>query len=240
MTAVLVPEHTELWRTMPGWGITANLLPPEIVAARRARVIRKIVTFVLAGVLVLGAAGYFLAYKQKQDASSDLTAAQNRTAELHLQQQKYDEVVEIGDKVGEVTSKLGTLFATDVYFPKLLDQLVAKAPRGGAITQLGVAMVGGPTTSTQTSATPLPSVPLDPSGQTPVGTVTITGTARSMSDVATYVTELARVPGVIYVYPTSQQSDDGGTVTYSLALVLTDQVYSHHYDLQTVPTTGGS
>ena len=240
MTAILLPEHTELWRTMPGWGITANLLPPEIVAARRARVLRKVVIFVLAGVLVLGAAGYFLAYKQKQDASSELTAAQDRTAELHLQQQKYDEVVQIGDEVAEVRSKIGTLFGTDVNFPKLLNELVAKAPRGGQITQLAVALQGGPTVSGQSTTSSQPPVALDPSGQMPAGSVTITGTAGSMSDVAAYVNALAGVPGVIYVYPTSQQTDDTGVLTYALALTLTDQVYSHKYDELNVPATGGN
>jgi Tfp pilus assembly protein PilO len=239
MTAVLLPEHTELWRTMPGWGITANLLPPEIVAARRARVVRKIVIIVLAALLVLGAAGYFLAYKQKQDASSDLAAAQAQTEQLHVQQHKYDEVVEITGEVAQVASKISTLFATDVDFPHLLNELVAKAPKSGEITQLAVALQGGPTVSGQASTSSQPTVALDPTGQTPVGNVTITGTAGSMSEVAAYVNALARVPGVIYVYPTSQQAD-GGTVTYALALTLTDKVYSHHYDLSTVPSTGGN
>jgi Tfp pilus assembly protein PilN len=239
MTAVLVPEHTELWRTMPGWGITANLLPPEIVAARRARVLRKIVIFVLAGVVLLGAAGYFLAYKQKQDASSDLAAAEAQTAQLHVQQHKYDEVVQITGEVAQVKSKISTLFTTDVDFPQLLNELVAQAPKSGGITQLAVALQGGPTVSGQATSSSQPTVALDPSGQVPVGNVTITGTARSMSDVAAYVNALAHVPGVIYVYPTSQQTD-AGTVTYALALTLTDAVYSHHYDLPTVLSTGGN
>jgi hypothetical protein len=239
MTAPAVPQHAELWRTMPGWGITANLLPPEIVSARRARVLRKIVIFVLVGLLLIGAAAYGYAYKQNSDAGSDLAAAQSQTAQLHLEQHKYGEVVQITGDVAQVASRLSTLLATDVDFPKLLGELVDKAPRGGSITQLGVTMQGGPTVSGQTTTTTQPSVVLDPTGRTPVGMVTITGTARSMPDVAAYVNALARVPGVVAVYPSSQQFD-GTTLTYSLGLTLTDQVYSHRFDSTSTVPTGGN
>jgi Tfp pilus assembly protein PilO len=233
------PTSSQLWNTMPGWGITANLLPPEIVAARRVRGIRKVVVFVIAGVFALGIAGYVYGMMQKNDADATLTASENRTVALHQQQLKYNEVVTLNGQVDQIKSQLSGLLLDDVDFNEMVGVLAARAPQGGEITQLTFTIQSAsPQTTSQNTAQ------LNPSGHQLVGLTTISGTAKSMADVADYVVKVSTVPGVVAVYPSSQQND-GKTVKYTISLALSDVVYSHRYDLQptttsTTPTPGAS
>ena len=55
-----------LWASMPGWGIVADLTPPELVESRRLKALRKLIAVCLgAVVLLLRAAGYALRLRQE-------------------------------------------------------------------------------------------------------------------------------------------------------------------------------
>lgn len=216
----------QLWRTMPGWGITTNLLPPEIVIARRIQVLRKMVVSSVLLVLLVGAGGYFYALSQKDDASSELGAAQTQTAVLRAQQAKFSEVVMITADTQAVTSQLTTVLQPDVDMKALLSKVIGASPPGGKVTSLQVQITG---VSAVASATTSGAGALDNSGRVHVGTASITGDARNLSDVAAYVAKLNRLPGIVTAFPSSQTSDSR-TVTYTIQMTLTDQVFSHRYD----------
>lgn len=223
MTASFAPD--DLWRTMPGWGITANLLPPEIVTARRTKVLRKFALSAIVFVMLLGIAGYFYALSQKDDANAALQAAQTQTAVLHTQQAKYSEVVTISGQISTITSQLAQVLAGDVDMTALVGKIVSAQPGGGTITQLQVQISADPlATPTSTGAGVL-----DTSGRTHVGTLTLTASTRSLADVASYVVRLNKIPGVVTAFPSSVTSSDR-SVTYTIQATLTDQVFSHKYD----------
>jgi hypothetical protein len=220
-----------LWNSMPGWGITANLLPPEIVLARRVKVLRKLVLVAIGGVLLLGVAGYVYGYLQKQDANSQLSAAQAHTSQLTAQQAKYEGVVAVTGQISQVKSQLSTLFAADVNGAALLTSILQHAPHGTISTLTLTLSSGQPP-----SAVAIP----DANGHLPIGTITLSGDTSAMSDVATSVDQLKSLPGLVEIYPTTQQYD-GKSVKYTIQLTLIDQIYSHRYDFTpaSVPTTGG-
>jgi hypothetical protein len=206
-----------LWNTMPGWGITANLLPPEIVTARRVRVLRKLVIAAIGFVLALGIAGYAYGYLQEKDANSQLSAAQARTGELTAQQAKYQGVVTISGDIDQVKTQLATLLTTDVDGAALLDSIQQRAPHG-TIQTVTLTLSGS-------AAGAIP----DADGQLPVGTVTVTGSTTSMAEVATSVDQLKTLPGLSEIYPTTQQNN-GKSVQYTIQITLVDKVYSHRWD----------
>lgn len=240
----LATPSTQLWKTMPGWGVTANLLPPEIVTARRLRVLRKIMLAVIGAVLVLGAAGYGYAMMQKRSAESDLAAAENATTQLQGQQRKYAEVVQIGGTVSQIKTQLATLMTADVDFAKVIDAVLAQQPRGGAVTQLQLSLTAVGSTGTGAAPQSTASGVLDTSGRVHIGAISLTGTTGSMADVPLFVTRLSTVPGIVSVYPTSQQANDK-TIEYTVQLTVTDQVLTHRYDVAgtaasgTTPSTPG-
>ncbi|HET6878335.1 MAG TPA: hypothetical protein VFH38_12455 [Jatrophihabitans sp.] len=225
-------SSTQLWSTMPGWGIVADLLPPEVVAARRVRGIRKVVAYVVLAIVLLAGAGYGYAYWQVHKASTALTAAQAQTATLAAEQQKYDVVVQVQGETQHVQSELGTLLTGDVDLSHLVAAVVQRSPVPSGITSIQVTLTG----AAGAAAAPTGADALDMSGHQHIGTITLSGVARTLDQVAAYVTQLSQLPGVVTVFPTSQ-ADDGKQVTYSLQLTLTDQLLTQTSTTSTTTTT---
>ena len=215
----------QLWRTMPGWGITTNLLPPEIVVARRIKVLRKVVVLSVVAVLLLGVGAYFYALSQKDNASSELAAAQGQTAALRAQQAKYSQVVTISADIQAVASQLSTVLQPDVDMNALLARIIGASP-AGKLTSVQLEVTGDTAAASGANSG---AGALDNSGRTHVGTVSITGVTNSLSQVASYVVKLDEIPGVVTAFPSSQTSD-AKSVTYTIQMTLTDQVFSHRYD----------
>ena len=59
---------------MPGWGIVADLTPPELIAARGLRVLRKRIVAALVVIVLLCAGGYVWA-AAKDNAADDRPTA---------------------------------------------------------------------------------------------------------------------------------------------------------------------
>ncbi|HZC74072.1 MAG TPA: hypothetical protein VE442_25525 [Jatrophihabitans sp.] len=237
MTAITSPPKT-LWATMPGWGIAANLLPPEIITARRVRVLRKTVAIVLAAVVLLCASGYVYARWQSHTASTALRSEQARTAELQQQEGKYNDVVQMERSVAGVQAQIASLLGNDVDVPRLITAMLRQLPAGATVSQLDVTFASGTSSTSGSTSTSDGSV-LDTSGLPHIGTVTLTGQARNIGDVARFATSVAGLRGVVEAYPTSQQSSADG-VQFNIALTLTDQVLSHRYSVTGISTSGGN
>ena len=74
---------------------------------------------------------------------------------------------------------------------------------------------------------------LDTSGHQLIGTITVAGSGRTLDDLPAYVDRLSSVTGVVNLVPTSNQASKGGA-EFSLYFAMTDELYSHHYDVSTV------
>src|SRR6185312_4553657 len=85
-------QPRELWSTMPGWGIVANLIPPELLQARRVRALQKLVGFLLVLLLLVAGAGGGYAMLRSHHASQQLSVEQNRTSQLLAEQTRYRSV----------------------------------------------------------------------------------------------------------------------------------------------------
>jgi hypothetical protein len=238
MTAVaevLVTEPQERsGASMPGWGIAADLTPPEILTARRARTVRRLVLVALVGVLVLCAGASVLAVLHTGSASSALDAEQAQTASLRAQQQRYAEVIRVQGSLGSVRAQLGSLLADDVDFGALASAVDGARPTAVRLSQVTavLTLVAGP----GAPAAPSGLGSLDSSGRRHLGNLTITGTAGSLSDVARYTDRLAAVRGAVAANPVSEQRTAGG-VHFTIELSLTDALLTGRY---AAGHTGGS
>lgn len=222
-TSLIKQPHTDtgVWSTMPGWGIVGDLTPPEIVAERKLRVLRRIIGVALAFVLVLCAAAYLMALKKGSDAQDEKDAAAAQTAPLVTAEQKYSSVQQIRSTVDGIRAQVAGALATDVNVPTFVARVRAALPATMAIDNLTLTLTtGGATTS---------SAGLDQSGAMQIGTVTISGSGRSIKDLPAFVDALNRIPGIVNVVPTSNQINTG-VADFSLTFGVTDAAYSHHYD----------
>jgi Tfp pilus assembly protein PilN len=232
-------QPRELWSTMPGWGIVANLIPPELLQARRARALRKLVTAVLCLLLVLAGAGTGYAIYRSHEAAQSLAAEQSRTSQLMSEQSRYSDVTQIQGNVAQVKTQLATLMAMDVDSATLIDSLLRQLPAGASVTQLAVTVAA----PTPTAANNNGASALDTSGQSHIGTITISGQARTVADVALFVNRLNLLKGLVAPYPTTNTVNDTGA-QFTVQLAVNDSLLSHRYDLSSTapagPATGGN
>ena len=230
MTALAAPER--LWVMAAGWGIAADLTPPEIVSARRLSRLRRWIAIALVGLAVLVAAGYGLAMIENNTARNRTVAEQELTAPLQTEQKKYGDVTQTKAKLTLTRTQVATLMAADVDVSTFLTKVNSPLPATMSIKTLAVNLLQ----ATVAAPAAVGTGGLDTSGRAPIGTVIIGGTAATFDDVAKYVDTLASTPGVTNVVPTSSQADETG-VQYSLTFTVTDTLLSKRFDLTTKAAT---
>lgn len=187
MATVLTPVEpatTEaLLRMVP---VAADLMPREILDARRARQARRIVLSTIAAFAVLLMGWYAVAAYETSTVRTELAEVTSRSQEVQRQQQQYSDVTSVQNQSRAINSQLGALLAQDLQWSDLMAALRATASRNsieivtinGQLAGDTVAAEGGPATA-----------------QRAVGTVTVTGSGDSKAEVAAYVRALADVPG---------------------------------------------
>lgn len=222
MTAVI--RRDEPWTVQPGWGIFVDLTPPELVSSRQLRVVRQLVLAALVIVVALCAGGYFFATQQRSGAEDDLARANDQlTAVQHqMRDSKYATLTEIQGLSDQIKTQLASVMRSDVAMDQLVYRIAGSADAGMKIDHASItinnaaAAVGANTSS------------IDKSSHLRIGTVTLTGTARRLVDVSTFVDRLAKLTGVLDVVPVSNAETDHG-VTFNITFGLDDQLLSHRF-----------
>ena len=228
-------QPRELWSTMPGWGIVANLIPPEVLQARRVRAVRKLVAYALCALVLLAGLGYGYAFFRSQQAADALSAEQSRTSQLLAQQKRYADVTLLQGTVAGVRTELSQLLASDVDMSALVNSVLRQLPAGATVSQLAVTM--SPPAGQQAKVNPASgTASLDTSGRPHLGLITLTGQAPRVPDVSTLVDRLGALPGFLDPYPTSNTTNDKGTL-FTIQFTVNDSLLSHRYDLTS--KTGG-
>ena len=191
--------------------VAANLLPVEIVEARRSRKIRRFVTSGLVAVVVLLAGWFVFAAYQTSVARDDLANAQAEAEVLVRQQHGYADVVNTQAQSHAIEGQLSALFAGDLDWATVVGEVQGAAP--GGVTVSGVSGLTGADKATGATAPGGTSdTPVDPN---PVGSITITGTGPSKAAVAAYVDALSAVPGLANAYLTTA-TEQGKTVQFTI------------------------
>jgi hypothetical protein len=197
--------------------ISADLLPGEIVAARRARRARTVVlaTLVLAVALLGGWYGY--AHHQVRLAGADLADITGEATALQRGQNRYQDVVDVQNQTKTIAKQLNTLLADDLPWASLLTTVRDTG------TSSGVAVQGviGALNRTTNGAAPAASGTLPTaSGVTTIGTLTVTGTGPDKPSIAKYVDALGGLTTVANPYLTNA-TQNNGAVTFSITLDIT-------------------
>lgn len=228
MTALLARSDS-LSRSggMPGWNIVADLTPPELINLRWIAVLRRRIVMGLVLVAVLCAAGYTYASQQNGTASDDAATANSQTTDLTRAAAKYAGITRIENAVNSVRAQVAGVMTTDVDVARVIAVMRKALPNTMSIQNLSL---------TLTAAAPTGgSLGLDASGHPVIGKVTISGSGRTLDDLPAFVDKLVAIRGVVNVVPTSNQVT-AKVAQFNLSVDLTDQLYSHQYD---VARTGG-
>jgi hypothetical protein len=212
-----------LWTSAPGWGITADLTPPEIVKSRQISALRRRIAAGLV-VIVLGCGGgWVLADADNRDATADLAIASDLTRQLQAAAAGYADVVAIQSRVQQIRGQVAEVMAGDVDVVALMDVLQASLPATMTITQQSVTL----STSEVSGAAADPGV----SGTERIGTLTMSGTGATLDDLSDFVDRMQAVSGIVDVVPLANTvTTDGGSGTqFSVTASLTDALLSNRF-----------
>jgi hypothetical protein len=220
MSTMVTPN--QIWNTMPGWGIVADLTPPELIESRRLKVLRKLLAAIIAAIVVVCVGVFVLAYLGKSSAQDALAAEQGRTNSLIASQSKYASVTQIQTHLTQINGKVSTLMTGDVDIQPLLAKFAKALPASLDVKTLAVSLASTANNAALSSG-------LDTSGHRIIGSVTISGDALTFKGVSSYVDALAAIDGVVNVVPTSAQNTKV-VINYNITLNITDQVLSHRFD----------
>jgi len=221
-------ERAGLWQTRPGWGIAVDLTPVEIVNTRKVRSLKKLIVAGLALVVVLCLGATAMTLLDKVDAQDSYDEAQATTIDLQAQAARYADITAMQAAITQVDAQVGTLMATDVDFVNLMARIRTALPPGVIIDNESIALAPAPVVDPEADSAAGPAVPAAP-GTTVIGSVTLSGSGGAIKDLASFVTNLIRLKGVVDVVPTSTSKTDAG-MDYSLTLNITDALYTHRFD----------
>lgn len=237
VTAAVRPD---LWTAMPGWGIAADLTPPEIIKTRQVAVLRKWVAAGIGGLLLVCGGGYYLAVQDRAAADAELALITDRTSQLQAVGRGYSDVVAIQNWVTQVRGQIATTMRPDVDLVALIGQLQTSLPETMTISQQSITISPSGVAGA-----------LDRSGSSRIGTVTMNGTGQTLEDLSDYIDNLEKLPGLVDVMPLANAvagaaapgagegaSEAGATgegappgTQFSITLGLTDALLSHRYEV---------
>jgi hypothetical protein len=214
--------------------ISADLLPEEVVAARRGRRTRGWVLAVV-GVVVLALGGWYLiADHSTSEANADLEAVNSQQARLQRQQTTYADVVDVQAETVTISKQLRTLFANDLQWAALIDRLRTAGTDSEVTVDSITANLNADGGNGSASST-LPST----SGEKAIGTITITGSAKDKPSIAAYVDLLDTLPTVADPFVTSVSASDDKKVSYELTVNISDDALCGRFTTK-CKTTGGN
>ncbi|GAB1645236.1 PilN domain-containing protein [Krasilnikovia sp. MM14-A1259] len=191
--------------------ITANLLPEEVVASRRARRARTAVLGALVGVVLLLGGWFLHAQHETRTADRELADAKAQVEDQKRKQAKYSKVVDVQAQTTMIVGQLKAVMADDLPYTTLMDTL-----RHTGTTEVTVSGISAKLDDAQTKAGAAAKTAAPVTSAT-MGTLQIMGTAKDKNAVARYVDSLAKVPMVVNPFVTSvAQVDGGGGVQFSL------------------------
>ena len=192
-----------------------HLLPQDVRERKQFKALKRRLLMVGAIVIALVIAGYGLATLSLTAAQSQLTTAQNATAQLSVQQSKYGAVVETNADIASILAAQKTATAQEILWIPFLTALESTLPAGASLdaantqidTPLGTA--AGPTATT--------SVPLEgPRIATAQVTVLI-----AQADIPAWLNTLPHIKGFVDATPdsvTAPTTTGGGL--YSLVVTI--------------------
>lgn len=211
---------------MPGWHLFADLTPPELLAARREKLVR---TVTLAAVAVVIAGSVFfvdVARSSAKDAANAVVNEEQIGVSLRQQQDDYAGITQLQTTVEQAQQQLADLMTSDVDADRFLNDIWNALPENMTISAITVDIPTQPN-GPPIIEVPESSAPAAPAGdeaadtadgadadakptettqpqfnaadlglEWTIGTITFTGTGTVLDDTADFIENLKRIKGI--------------------------------------------
>lgn len=211
---------TALSGTLP----QVNLLPPEVRAARGLRQTKRWLAISLLVTVVVCFGVFGLALISSAAANGELLDAQNETARLQVEQQKYAEVPQVLGALDQAKTARTLGMSTDIAWKSYFDAIAAVLPANVNIDSLAA--------NVATPLAPATGVPADPLQTASIGQLSFTGRTSTVPDTAAWVDALNSLPGLsdAWVSTASITEDEHGIYyTVTATAQVTDLAYSGRF-----------
>ena len=177
--------------------IRANLLPDEVIAARRLSKLKRRLGIAIAAIVVFLAAVYAYSWWQTNNAQDDLASVQFDTQNMTAKVQNFGPLVDAQAKTAQIQAQLKESMTNDLQWSKLMATLNESAGSSVQITSFAAQITAGGAAG----AVAADPNPLNTSGLVVVGNLNLTGTAADYRTVAAFVDTLSTVKGLAVVDP---------------------------------------
>lgn len=199
----------------------ADLLPPEIRREHTGRKTRRKLLWGVVAVTAVVFLGTGASYYFALTSQLSLLAAQDRTNDLLLEQQKYSEVRVIQNELSDVEAAQQVGAGTEIDWKAYLDQIETSLPDGVAIVAVDIE-----------GASPMvdyeqPSAPLQ--GMR-VATLTFGAVTETLPDTDAWLVSLAKLPGFTDANPDSISLDEAtGLYTSVITMHIGEDAWSERF-----------
>jgi len=242
MTTLAAPpaEVSRPGEISPYVSIFADLMPDEVLATRRLRDLKRKIFIGMAGLVVLLLAAYAVSWLQTVSSRSDLSDEQHRATTQTKTLKNYADLLTAQQQVSAITTTLSGLMKNDLQWQTLLANARRVAPAGMNLTTInGTVVTTTAGTTTQVGGNALDV--LNQTGQLPVGSVTISGTAHDKNSVAAFADKLTTLPGIAAPFVTNVTGAKGA-INFSINALITEKALGGRFTTTvpaTNPSTGG-
>jgi hypothetical protein len=219
--------------------VRANLMPDEVIDARRTEIVRRRVLIGLACLLALILVGFGSAWLQTESSKGDLSDQQHRSAALRDQQHDYAPLVAAQGLTQTINDKLHQLMVGDVDWNSMYGTIRSDAPAGVGITSVSAQITTAAAGTGTSASNQSPYFPINPTGTTPIGTLTVVGTAADKDQVAGYADRLGTETGLLNPVISSVTAT-ARPFTFTIVLTLTADALGGRYHVANPATQGGN
>jgi Tfp pilus assembly protein PilN len=227
--SMTMERPTSTWEARPGWGIAVDLTPREVVQARQVKVHKRLIALGLVLVLAVCAGLALITFDSRSSAEEAESAAELQTTQLTAETNKYSVLTTMQRVIDQVQTQVATLMADDVDFVNLMARIRTALPKELTLDNASVVLTAPVPAAGGTVVT----------GPQTIGTVSLAGTAGRIRDVTPFVAALNQLRGVVNVVPQSVSKTEDG-VTFTFTMNITDELYTHRFDVTDAGTTGGA
>lgn len=197
----------------------ADLLPVEVHGQIKARGTRRLLLYVLVGVLVITVAGIAAAAYSAGDAQRQLAAEQAHTQDLLAMQSKYVKVRSVQADVAAAQAAQQVGASTEIDWKPYLDKVQATLPSGVKVTTVNIDSESPLAEYGQAAA------PLQP---TRIATLNFTALSPTLPNVAEWLDSLASLPGFADAVPGTTALQPGGYVV-NMTMHINEEAFSKRF-----------
>jgi hypothetical protein len=186
-----------------------HLLPPQVLARKKGRAVRRRLGIAVVGMLILVAAGFGLAQVMSISAQSALTDAQAQTSTILQQQAKFNNVERVKSDSSSILTSQKTATTTEILWKPFVAEFQNSLPGDASITILAASL--------DDSAGAAPATSTDPLDQTHIATVTASVTMKQ-SEISGWLNTLPGITGFVDVTPNSVTKGENGIYTVATTI----------------------